>query len=304
MVKFNYQKDLALTVCAASSTIARMIPPSTTLIIYAILAEASIARMILAGFIPGFFSMGVYALMIWLRCRFDRTLGPASPPVPWTTRLISLKYLLPAAVIMLTIIGGIFFGIFTATEAAGMAAVVSLLLVIVMRRLTKWDQIKRIVLESCRLTVLVMVLIVSVQFFVKFLNYTRVTVAFAEMALGLPSPYVTLGVMIFIMFIMGMFIGGPLMYVTVPLFCPVMDSLGFNLIWFGIIFIKMSEAGSMSPPVCINLFIAQGIVEEVPMERAYKSIWWFLACDLITALLFILIPQISLWLPQAAFAGE
>ena len=103
-----------------------------------------------------------------------------------------------------------------------------------------------------------------------------------------------------IMFVFGMFLGGPLMYITVPMFAPVIEAMGYSLIWFGIVIIKMTETGAITPPVCIVLFIAQGIIKEVPIERAYRSIWWFVLCDVLTIGLFVGVPQLVTFLPDIA----
>ncbi len=297
MRRYGYQPDLALAVCASSATVAMLIPPSIVLVVLAILAEVSVGKVLLAGFIPGILSMALYMIMILVRARLNPTLGPPLPVASWRSRLIGLRYLLPVMIMMITIIGGIYFGIFTATEAAGAGSTVAFIVVIAMRRLT-WARLKTIILETVRLSVMIMlILMTAMGLFTIFLTVSKLTLDFAGLALSFPSPWMTLLLMFFVMFIFGMFIGTPLAYVTIPLFTPVIISLGYDVIWFIILIVKMIEVGAITPPVAISLFISRDIVKEVPIGRAYKSVLWFIAADVVTVLILVVFPQIVLFLP-------
>ena len=204
---------------------------------------------------------------------------------------------------VLVITGGITFGIFSPSEAAGMGAFASFVLAFSMRRLN-WKKVRTVIAESSRMTVMLMgIIIASRVFYVRFLNHSGMTMAFIDWAMGLPMSWLAISMMMFVCFIFGMFIGGPLTYVTVPIFAPVVTALGYNLVWFGILMVKMVEMGGISPPVCTNLFIAQGIQPEVPLDKAYKTIWNFVACDAITIATLIVFPKITLWLPNLAGMG-
>ncbi len=301
MRKFGYQPALSLVVCCASSTAAMMIPPSILMVLYGVVGEVNIGDVLLVGFIPGFMSMGIYIVMILIRCHFNPSLGPPAPPVPWRERFKALRYLIPAMVMMVTIVGGLFIGVFTASEAAGVGTFIAFTLALVMRRVS-WKGLKGITTETARIAVLVMVIIVCVRYFTRFLNLTGVTLDITRIALGLPTRWITLAMMMGVYFIFGMFIGSTLMYITVPIFVPVIIALGFDPVWFGILTIKMSEMGTVSPPVCNSLFIAVSIIQEVPIEKAYVAVIWFLVCDAIALGLLIAFPQISLVVPQAARA--
>ena len=303
MRKYNYQPALSLAVCAASSTVAQMIPPSILLVVYAVLAEASIGRTLMAGVIPGFLSMAIYMIMIFIRVRLNPNLGPPLPAASWRERFVSLRYLVPAGIMMLTIIGGIYFGIFTATEAAGMGALMIYIIAAGLKRLS-WEKIKRVIFETLQLSVMILAMLLAARgFYTRFLNLTQVTRAFAELALGFPSPWITVFMMFAIMFLLGMFIGGPLAYVTIPLFAPIINQLGFPMVWFLITIMKMTETGFITPPVCMGVFIAQHIIREVPMADAYKAVWWFVLCDMVTLGLFIAFPKIVTWLPDTMWGS-
>jgi len=298
MKKVNYDPVFSLAVCAASGTVAMLIPPSTALVIYAIITEQSVAQLLLAGFIPGFLSMAIYAAMILIRVRFDPALGPPSSATPWRDRFVDLRYLLPAVIMMATIIGGLYFGVFTATEAGGIAALVSFIIVLALRRLT-WARFKATIYETLQLTILVALMLMMIRgFYNLFLNITWLPAAIADMALEMPSPWLVLTAMYLICFIFGMLTGGPMGYVIVPLFTPVVESLGFNPVWFIITIVKMMETGAITPPVAFSAFIVQGIVREVPLGKLFKAVWWFVLCDMFTLGLFIAFPKIVMFLPD------
>jgi len=299
MRKANYEPALSLAAVAAPATVAMLIPPSTNLVIYAIITEQSVAQVLLGGFIPGFLSMGFFMVMLLIRGRFSPGLMPASPVATWRDRFIDLRYLVPPVIMLITIVGGLYFGIFTATEAAGAAALISFIIVFAMRRLTH-AAFKASIYETLRFTVLILFILLTVRmFFTVFLNLTWLTVNIAELALEMPSPWLTMAAIFVICFILGMFVGSPLAYVTLPLFVPVVEELGFEPIWFIIVITKLTEVGYLTPPIAPGLFIAQGIIREVPMEKAYNAAWWFIACDMLFLVLIIFVPQIVMFLPNS-----
>jgi len=299
MVRYDYDKPLSLATCAASSTAAMMIPPSVAIVIYAILADASIGETLIAGIIPGFLSMGIYMLMILIRVKLNPKLGPKLPAAPWKVRFISLRFLMPAVVTLITIAGGIYFGVFTATEAGGMGAVIAVIIAIAMKRLT-WDRIKNIIYDTSQFTVMVALILMTVNgFYTRFLNMSGITGAVSDLAIAFPSPWITLALMFAVTFLFGMFIGTTLAYVTVPLFAPIVGDMGYSLVWFVILMIKMQEMGAITPPIAVCLFIAQGVVKkEVSINELFRAVWWFVLCDVFTLSLFIAFPQTVLILPN------
>ena len=297
MRKAGYDSKLSLGVVAASGTIAAMIPPSVPIVIYAILAEQSIGKLLIAGIIPGIVSASIYIAMIVIRTRFKPSLAPRLPAVSWRARLTSLKLLIPVLVMAVVIIGGIYTGIFMPTEAGAIGCVTAFAVVLVLRRLTL-SRLRTIVLETIRITVLVMITLTGIIFLARFLAGTGLTPGFADMALGLPSPLITLALMIVVLFILGMFIDAAgMICTTVPVFVPAIIALGYDPIWFGILMIKMVEVAMVSPPVGINVYITQGVIKEISIEGAFAGVLPFLVCDIITLGLFIFVPQIITFLP-------
>ena len=199
---------------------------------------------------------------------------------------------------MITIIGGMYFGVFTATEAAGVATLVAFIIVISMKRLN-WTRLKPILFETVRLTVMLTIMLLSIRgFYSIFLNITWLPVSIAELAFKMPSPWLVLFAMYAICFILGMVTGSPMGLVIVPLFAPVVEQLGFSPIWFIITIIKTMEMGAITPPIAIGVFVSQGLIKEVPLDKAFGAVWWFVLCDVFTLVLFIAFPQIVMFLPN------
>ena len=298
MRRYGYQPDLSLGVVAASGTIAAMIPPSITIVLFGVMAQLRVGPVLIAGFIGGLVSALIYAVMIIGRVTLNPSLAPPLPAAPWRSRLIGLRYLIPPIVMFIIIIGGMYFGVFSPTEAGGMAAFMAFVIALVLKRLT-WSRLKEALLETCRITLLVMVMFIGITFLTRFLIYTGVLIAFVNLALSFPSPLITLALMLGTYLILGMFLGtlGMLM-ITTPIFVPAIMALGYSPIWFGIVAIKMCEIAWITPPVALNVYITQTVTGELSLERVFKSILPFLACDIITLALFIAFPQIILFLPN------
>ena len=300
MRRHKYDRSLAFGVVSASGTLASLIPPSFIIVIYAVMAEQSIGKVLIAGFIPGIISTVIYAAMIVLRVIRNPSLGRPLSQASWKERMNSLRYFIPALVMFAIIVGGIYRGVFTATEAGGMGAMAAFFIVLIARRLNSlrlWE----IISETARLTVMVMLILIGVEFLTKFLTYCGLTTAFARLALQFPSPAMTLLLMFFIYLILGMFIGpAGMMMITTPIFVPVIMELGYSPIWFGIITIKVNEVGMITPPIATNVFVAQGMLgsKEISLEHAFRAILPFLACDVFTIVLFLAFPQIVTFLPN------
>lgn len=298
MRRFGYQKELSFGVVASSGTLAMIIPPSAQLVIFAILTDISIGKMLIAGVIPGFISAIIYALMIITRVKLNPNLGRPLALPPWRERITSLIYLLPAVITFIVIIVGIYKGIFTPSEAGGVGCLTVFIIAFLMKRLT-WSKMRRIILESARLTVMILVIIMSVKFLLHFLIQAGLIIGFAALAEEVGSPILVVTMIMAITFIMGMFLGGPKMYLTAPIFLPTIVAVGYDPFWFGILMIKMIEVGFISPPVCQAVYITQSLIPEISGGQAIKAILPFLACDIITLALFIAFPQIITFLPTS-----
>lgn len=299
MRQYGYQPRLAAGVVAASGTLASLIPPSVILVIYGIITEQSIGKLLVAGFIPGIVSAIIYASMLYVRIRRNPALGPPLPPTPWKERFIALRGTWGILILITLVLGGIYTGIFTPTEAGGVGAFGAFLMALAMRRLG-WSNLKEALLETGRTTVMIFAIIVGVLIFVRFLALTGLPKAFATFVLALPvPPMVILAAVLLVYVFLGMFLDAiGLMMLTLPIVFPAIIALGFEPIWFGIILVKMIEICLITPPVGLNVYVVRSVAPDIPLEEIFRGIFPFFLMDLLTVAVLIAFPQISLFLPN------
>ena len=298
MDRYNYHRRLSVGTIAASGTLATLIPPSTTVVIYGLLAEQSIGKLLIAGFLPGIVSAIIYGLMIYFRAVLNPKLGPPGPSSSLKEKFISLRSLWAVVAIMLVILGGLYTGVFTPTEAGGFGAFAMFILVLIRRMLT-WEKLKAALLEATRVSCMIFIVIIGVRIFMTLLVASGVTGALVKAVLTLPVPaeVMLLGILV-VYVIFGCFIGVIGMLVTtIPFVYPVILGLGFNPIWFGIIVIKLCEVAMITPPVGINVFVASKVIGE-PVENCFRGVIPFFFMDLLTIGVLIAFPQIILFLPN------
>lgn len=305
MRKYGYDQKLAAGVVAASGTLASLIPPSFVIVIYGIITEQSIGALLIAGFIPGVISALIYAAMLYFRSRFSRGgLAQTLPPTPWKERLISLRSIWGMVVLVLVVLGGLYAGVFTPTEAGGVGAFGAFLMALLLRRLS-WSNIKESLLETGKTTAMIFTILVGVLILLRLLALSGITKLFTTTMLSLPWPPLAILVgILFVYLVLGTFMSGiGMMMVTLPLVVPVVISLGYDPIWFGIIVIKMVEIAVITPPVGMNVYVTQSAAPDIPLTDVFKGILPFLAMDILTVALLIAFPQIILWLPQTMRGG-
>ena len=299
MRKYGYHPRLAAGVVAASGTLASLIPPSVILVIYGIITEQSIGALLIGGFIPGVISAAIYAVMIYTRVKISPELGQVQPKASWKERFVSLRRTWGVLLLIFLVIGGIYSGIFTPTEAGGAAAFSAFLMALFMRRLTI-ERLKESLLETGRTTIMIFSIIVGVLIFVRFLALTGLPSSFAEFILGLPVPRLLILLMILSVYIfLGMFLDAiGMLMLTLPIVFPAVVSLGYDPIWFGIIAVKMCEICLITPPVGLNCYIVRSVAPDIPLEEIFRGIMTFVAMDIPTVALFIAFPQIIAFLPS------
>ncbi len=304
MIKSGYHPRLAAGVVAASGTLASLIPPSVVLVIYGIITEQSIGELLIAGFIPGIVSAAIYAGMIYTRVKITPGLGTLQPKASWKERIISLKGTWGVLVLIVLIIGGIYSGIFTPTEAGGAGAFGAFLMALAMRRLT-WARFKESLLETGHTTIMIFSIIVGVLIFVRFLALTGLPSDFSEFVLSLPIPPLFVLLLILLIYVfLGMFLDAiGMMMLTLPIVFPAVVALGYNPIWFGIILVKMCEICLITPPVGLNVYIVRSVAPKIPLEEIFRGIIPFLAMDILTVGVLIAFPQIVTWLPETMLRG-
>jgi tripartite ATP-independent transporter DctM subunit len=298
MKKYGYHPRLAAGVVAASGTLASLIPPSVILVIYGIITEQSIGALLIAGFIPGIVSAAIYAAMIYTRVKIHPELGIPQPGVSLRAKFIALKGTWGVLVLIVLIIGGIYSGVFTPTEAGGAGAFGAFLMALSMRRLTK-ERLKESLLETGRTTIMIFAIIVGVLIFVRFLALTGLPNTFTQFVLDLPIPPGLILVLILCIYVfLGMFLDAiGMMMLTLPMVFPAVTGLGYDPIWFGIIIVKMCEICLITPPVGLNCYIVRSVAPDIPLEEIFRGILPFLAMDILTVALLIAVPQIITFLP-------
>jgi tripartite ATP-independent transporter DctM subunit len=299
MKKYNYNLRLATGSLASAGTLAIMIPPSIPMVIYGVWTETSIGKLFIAGVVPGILMAAGFCGMIVLRCLINRDLGPAGPRFSWSQRLTSLTKLLPTTIIFLIVLGGIYGGIFTPTEASAIGAAGVLAVALVMRRLT-WTRLKDSFWQTGEISAMIYAILIGGVMFSRLLVQTDVTPALVNYIAGLQvSPYA----IIFLFSVMFLLLGAVLdtfgmLILTLPLVFPICRSLGFDPVWFGIYMTVMMEIAMLTPPIGLNVFVMQRVAPEVPLSEIFLGVLPFVIICLIVVVIITALPQLALWLPS------
>lgn len=299
MKKYKYDDKLATGSVAAGGTIGILIPPSVVLVIYAILTEQSIGKLFLAGFIPGILEAVFYMVTIYILCKRNPLLGPAGAKTTLFEKLISLKDTWGVLILFGLVMGGIYTGIFSPTEAAGVGAMGAFLFALGKRKLT-WQNFTAGIMETGKTTAMTFLFLIGAMIFGYFLAVTRLPFTLADFALGLAvNRYIILVAMLLVYFFLGCIMSSiAMILLTVPIFFPVVMALGFDPIWFGIIIVRVCEVGVITPPVGMNVYIIYGVAKDVPLHRIFQGIVPFLIADICHIALLLVVPQIALFLPS------
>ncbi|WP_425073594.1 TRAP transporter large permease [Sagittula sp. S175] len=302
MLRMGYDKRLATASVAAGGTLGSLIPPSVLFIIYGIFTETSISALFLAGVLPGLISLMGFLLVIWLWVRHDPSAAPTSDAVISTRdRVNAARDAWPAAALFVIIVGGIYGGIFTATEAAAVSVSVTLLIGFAQRRLTIASVIEAL-RETMIQTTSIFIIAASAKIFVAFIALTGVAGDIVGAVQAAEPDVITLMIAIAVIYLLlGMFLDPiGIMVLTLPLLVPLVEGYGLDLIWFGVVVIKLLEIGLITPPVGLNVFVIGSVVgREVPISRIFSGITRFLAVDVIVLALLMAFPILSLLIPNA-----
>ena len=298
MKKYNYDTALATGSIAAGGSIGILIPPSVILIIYGILTEQSIGKLFLAGFIPGVLEAFFYIITIMILTRRNPDLGPPGPRTTTRQKFLSLLRTWEVVVLFLVVIGGIYAGIFTPTEAAGVGAFATFLFAILRRKMT-WANFKYSLANTTQTTGMLFLIVLGAMLLGYFFSVTRLPFELASRVADLPvNRYVILILILVVVLVLGCLMDSlAIVLLTIPVFYPLILKLGFDPIWFGIIVVRVTEMGLITPPVGLNVFIIQGITN-TPMETVFRGVMPFLVADFFEIALLIALPQITLFLPN------
>ncbi len=299
MKRYGYDMGLATGTVAAGGSLGILIPPSTVFIVYGILTEQSIGKLFMAGILPGILLTVLFMAAIYTMVTLNPSLAPAGPKTGFKEKIASFMGILETLVLFFIVMGGIFFGIFTPTEAAAIGAFATLFLAIIRRQIS-WKGFIKALSATTQTSCMVMVIVAGATIFGHFMAVTRVPYELSAWAGSLPLP----GSIIMILIILIYLLGGcfmdafALIMLTIPIFAPLVETLGFDLIWFGVIIVLIGEMGVITPPVGINVYVVHGVAREVPLETIFKGVMPLFAALIICNVLLLLFPEIALFLPN------
>ena len=298
MRKAGYAPSFATGALAAGGTLGSLVPPSGALIVFGIVAEQSIGKLFAASIIPGLTQALFYIVAISIMCRINPALGPRTARVPWRERLVGLVRVIDIAALILFVIGGLFIGWFTPTEAASVGSVAALLLCWWRGKLTR-AAVTGALDATLRTTGMIYLVIIGALLFATFISVTGVAGALAQ-AVGSfhASPILTIVAMAVALLVLGSFLDGiALMLLTTPIFLPIIHELHMSPIWFGIFLVRTMEIGFVHPPLGLNVYVIQAMAKDIPLGTIFRGIIPFLIADFIHLGLIIAFPIIVLWLP-------
>ena len=299
MQRYKYDTKLAVGAVAAGGTLGMLIPPSTTFVIYGIITEVSIGKLFIAGIFPGLLLTAMFIVMIYVRTKFNPALGPPGPKTTIREKLTAIKSTWGIFALFILVIGGIYLGMFTPTEAAGVGAFGALILALSRRQLT-WRRFWDSLVETGHITAMCLVIIVFAYIFGYFMAMSRIPTSLAKyiVELELDKYVVIAGIMAFYL-VLGCFMEGfAMLILTVPIILPLVEALGFNPIWFGVLMVLECNMGLITPPVGINVFVISGVVKDVPMNTIFAGIVPFLVVMILCVIIVVAFPQIALFLPS------
>ena len=315
MMKNGYDQRLTAGVIAAGGTLASLIPPSAILVVYAIIVEQSVGKLLLAGFLPGMVSALIYAALIILMCKWKPELGSRVTGFTWKEKFEALPGTFPIFIVIGVIFGALYTGAATPTEAGALGAMV----VFSLYALRAWREkaiglmrkrLHEALMETAKLTVMIFTLIWGVFLFVRFLGFAGLPAAFADWVVSLEMAPLLIMICILLAYaVLGMFMDAiGMLVLTLPVVYPAVIAIGYDPIWFGIIVVKMAEICLITPPIGLNCFVVAGVSRElrdsdgkslsIPLQDVFRGIGPFFIADVLTVAVLLAWPEIVLWLPR------
>ena len=298
MASRGYDRKLYLGTSVAGGTLGNLIPPSIGLTLFGIITETSIGRLLIGGIVPGIIVTLFFMAVVVISALRNPAIAPPTPPVPWRTRIFSLKNVWGMLLLVIFVLGSIYAGIGTVTEAAAVGAFGAFAIALAMRRLT-WRKFVSAMVETGLTTGVIFLLIAAVSVFSRFLNFTGVTKALTVLAVGsgLSPIIVLLGVYFVYLFFGCLMDPTSLMLLVTPIVFPMLIALGFNAVWFGVVTVVLIQIGFLTPPVGLAVYVLKGVTNAT-LEEIFSAMWPYLWCWIIALALFTIWPQILLWLPS------
>ncbi|MEJ2168711.1 MAG: TRAP transporter large permease [Desulfobacterales bacterium] len=307
MNRLQYDKSFSTGCIASAGTFASMIPPSMMMIIYALFTQQSVGKLFAAGILPGLLTAGTYAAMILYRVKRNPRLAPSSAALQSRSRdggrWKEAGQMWPVIIIAAVVLGGIYSGWFTPTEAAAAGSLITLVFGWILGSFRKIGEVTGAMKESANTTAMLFLINIGALFYSRVLAVTRLPTELTMLLqnLDVPRILILLGIL-GIMFLLGMIMVPVGIYaLTLPIVFPMLVTLGYDPIWFGVIALKLTEIGSITPPVGLNVYAMKGVVPKemnISLENIFRGVWPFCVCDIVVLVFLIMFPQISLWLPN------
>lgn len=304
MNALGYDKKLSAGTVAAGGVLGILIPPSIILVFYGTLTETSVSAMLVGGIIPGILTVVVFMLgLVWLSLS-NPSLCPAPETYTWRERLTSLKLIWGIALLFVIVMGGIWGGIATPSEAAGLGALAAMILLVTTKKeraRVKWGKIVEALRETVHTCSMIFLILIGSYLYSFFITLCGVPADINQWVAGLSlPPYLIVAMFLLFLVPLGCFLDPfSILVITLPITHPVVvDTLGYNTIWFGILCTKLIEIGCITPPVGLNVFVIAGIAKDVPMQDIFRGALWFVLFEAVTIGILMLFPALVYWLPN------
>ncbi|MCP4071707.1 MAG: TRAP transporter large permease [Hyphomicrobiales bacterium] len=305
MEKYNYSDSLATGSVAAGGIIGILIPPSVVLVLYGILTETSIGDLFIAGVVPGILTVIGFMLVISIITRIWPELGGGGERKSFSQKLSALGKTWAILLLFVLVIGGIYFGVFTPTEAAGVGATFSFLISAMRRRLT-FQNTKQALLETVKTSAMIFAILIGALTLNNLMVFSGIAAAISAFVGGLNmSPSMIMAIILLLYLLMGAVLDAlAMILLTVPIFFPIVTGLGFDPVWFGVIVVMIVELGLITPPIGMNVFVIKGMAPNVKLSAIYLGVMPFVLAQILLIIAVFQIPEIALWLPETAKAFQ
>ena len=299
MKKFKYNPILATGSVAAGATLGAIIPPSVVLIIIGLQTSQSIAKLFVGGMVPGIMLSLLFLTTVWYLCRKNPDWGPAGPKTTLREKIKSLPGSIEMIIIFFLVMGGLFMGLFTPTEAGAAGAALALIISLLSGKMS-WKKFHLAVDDTLKISCMIMVIIFGAVIFGRFLAITRLPFEAAGWVAGLPIPPVVIIAVICLIYIIGGMVMDALalLLVTIPIFFPVVTAMGYDPLWFGVLITVVTTMGAITPPVGVNTFIVASMSKDVSMTDVFKGVTYFMIAYIICIAILMAFPQIVTFLPS------
>jgi C4-dicarboxylate transporter, DctM subunit len=299
MRRYKYKDTLATGCIAAGGTIGIIIPPSINFVVYGAVTETSIGKLFASGILSGILVAVLYILAIYIVCKRDPAMGPLGPSSTMREKLISLKGVWAILGLFLLVMGGIYFGVFTPSEAGAVGAFGAFIIALAKRKLT-WNGLSKSLLDTGKTTSMIMVIVIGTMIFGYFLTITKMPLTIAETITAMAlNKYLVITTVLLLFFILGCIMDTlAIIMLVVPIVYPVITALGFDPIWFGTMCVLLSCIGLITPPLGLNVYVVKGMTKDMELFTVFKGIVPFLVADIVAVILLVFFPDIALYLPR------